>query len=119
MPIYEFACQDCKKVFSCLVGVGSDSEEPACPRCGGANLSKLISRIARVRSKGKIMDDLGDLDKMGNIDDPKEMAQWAKKMARAVGEETGEEFNEEEMDAMLEDMPAGGEGGDEDIVGEE
>ena len=119
MPIYEFACQDCKKIFSFLVGVGSDSEEPACPRCGGANLSKLISRIARIKSKGKIIDELGDLDKMGNIDDPKEMAQWAKKMAHAVGEETGEEFNEEEMDAMLEGLPDGNGGSDEDIAEEE
>jgi putative FmdB family regulatory protein len=119
MPIYEFACKDCNRTFSFLVGVGSDAEEPACPRCGGANLSKLISRIARIKSKGKVMDELGELDKMGNIDDPKEMAQWAKKMAHAVGEETGEEFNEEEMDEMLEGLPGGAAANDDDIADEE
>jgi putative FmdB family regulatory protein len=119
MAIYEFVCQDCKKIFSFLVGVGSDCEEPACPRCGGANLSKLISRIARIKSKGKAMDELGDLDKLGNIDDPKEMARWAKKMAQTVGEETGEEFNEEEMDEMLEDLPGEDPAADKDISDKE
>jgi hypothetical protein len=36
-----------------------------------------------------------------------------------VGEETGEEFNEEEMDEMLEGVPDRDVGSDEDIADEE
>ena len=51
MPIYEYLCLDCKKPFSWLVGVIADSEKPHCERCGCPDLLKLISRVARVRSK--------------------------------------------------------------------
>jgi putative FmdB family regulatory protein len=105
MPIYEFSCKRCSKVFSFLVGVGSDSGDPACPQCGSTKLSKLISRIARIRSKVNVMDDLADFDKVGNLEDPKAMAQWAKKMGQAIGEETGEDLDEK-VEEILEN-PSG------------
>ncbi|MGH7770931.1 MAG: FmdB family zinc ribbon protein [Candidatus Binatia bacterium] len=105
MPIYEYRCLKCKKTFSFLVGVVADSGEPVCPRCGGKNLSKLISRVARIKSKDRVLEDLSDPSQIGNLEDPKAMAQWAKKMGRALGEETGEDFDEE-LDEML-DKPAG------------
>ncbi|MBI4526105.1 MAG: zinc ribbon domain-containing protein [Deltaproteobacteria bacterium] len=103
MPIYEFRCLGCRRVFSCLVGVVADSGEPECPRCGGKKLSKLISRPARIRSR-QSLEDLADPGKLGNLDDPKAMAEWAKKASRALGDETGEDF-EGEMDEMLENPP--------------
>ncbi len=112
MPIYEYRCHSCRKSFSFLVGVGADAEEPHCPRCGGKNLDKLISRIARIKSKSEALDDLGDLDNIGDIDDPKAMAQWAKKMGRRLGEETGEDFDEQ-IEEML-DNPEAGEEPDEE-----
>jgi putative FmdB family regulatory protein len=115
MPIYEYLCQPCKKSFSFLVGVGADAGEPECPRCGGKKLTKLISRVARIRSKGSV-EDLADPTKLGNLDDPKAMADWARKMGRAMGDEMGEDFNEDEMNEMLEnpDAAAGGMGELED-----
>ena len=41
----------------------ADSEEPACSRCGGKKLRKLISRIARIRSKEVALEDLARPDK--------------------------------------------------------
>ena len=108
MPIYEYRCASCKKVFAFLVGVVADSGEPVCPRCGGTDLIKLLSRIARIKSKDAILEGLADPSAMGNLEDPKAMAQWAKKMGKALGEETGEDF-EAEMDQMLEN-PTGEEG---------
>ena len=60
MPIYKYLCLDCSKLFSCLVGVFADAEEPRCERCGGRKLRKLISRVARVRSKDSSLEDLAD-----------------------------------------------------------
>jgi putative FmdB family regulatory protein len=105
VPIYEYSCQDCRKSFSFLVGVGVDADEPRCPRCGGKDLAKLISKIARIKSKGAALDELGDLDKMGDIDDPKAMAQWAKKMSRTLADETGEDYDEK-IDGMLDNPGA-------------
>ena len=111
VPIYEYLCLDCKKPFSCLVGVVADSEEPHCERCGGTKLRKLISRIARVRSKESSLEDLADPSKLGDMDDPKAMARWAKEMGRSMADETGEELPED-FDEIME---SGADGpGDED-----
>jgi len=101
MPIYEYLCLDCKKPFSFLVGMVADSGEPECTRCGGKKLRKLISRVARVRSKEASLENLADPSKLGDMDDPKAMARWAKEMGKGLGDETGEEFPED-FDEMME-----------------
>jgi putative FmdB family regulatory protein len=106
MPIYEYLCLDCKKPFSFLVGVVADSGEPQCARCGGKKLRKLISRVARVRSKESSLEDLADPSKLGDMDDPKAMARWAKEMGKSMADETGEELNED-FDEMMENGPGG------------
>lgn len=113
MPIYEYRCLRCHKVFSFLVGVVADSGKPACPRCKGKKLTKLISRVARVRSKEALLEDLADPGQIGDAEDPKAMAQWAKKMGKAFGDETGEDFGEE-MEAALDNPEAEGRGEDEE-----
>ena len=105
MPIYEYLCLNCKKPFSCLVGVVADAEEPHCTRCGGTKLRKLISRVARVRKKSSL-EDLGDPSQLGNMDDPKAMARWAKEMGKSVADETGEELPDD-FDEMLDAGPGG------------
>ena len=113
MPIYEYLCLDCKKPFSFLVGVVADSGEPACSRCGGMKLRKLISRVARVRSKEASLEDLADPNKVGNLEDPKAMARWAKEMSKGLGDETGEDVSGD-LDEMLEGPPEGVEDADEE-----
>ena len=111
MPIYEYLCLNCKKPFAFLVGIIADSEEPWCTRCGAKKLRKLISRVARVRSKESSLQDLADPSKLGDMDDPKAMARWAKEMGRSMADETGEELPED-FDEMMESGP--GVEGDED-----
>ena len=111
MPIYEYLCLSCNKPFSFLVGVVADSGEPACTRCGGKKLRKLISRVARVRSKDSALEDLADPSKLGDMDDPRAMARWAKEMGKSVAEETGEELPDD-FEEMMENGPGGG---DEEI----
>ena len=41
MPIFEYVCNSCDKEFEEVVLDGSD---PACPACGSANTTKLMSR---------------------------------------------------------------------------
>ena len=49
MPVYEYACMDCKKAVSVLVKRTSNSDPP-CPECGGRNVRRLISGFAFHRS---------------------------------------------------------------------
>jgi len=43
MPIYEFQCKQCETRFETLV---RSSDVPACPKCQGEDLKKLISAHA-------------------------------------------------------------------------
>lgn len=52
MPIYEYACKDCEKVFEELVVRKSDEEEVRCPACSSARIERLLSRTAPSRGGG-------------------------------------------------------------------
>jgi putative FmdB family regulatory protein len=99
MPIYEYRCNACGRSFTFLYGVGRDSRNPACPACQGKNLARLISRIARVRSEEAMLEDLADPTKIGDFEDPRRLAKWAKNMGSALGEEGAEDF-----DAVVDEM---------------
>jgi putative FmdB family regulatory protein len=41
MPIYEYQCEDCQKVFEYLVMGGKDPE--SCPKCKKTNIKRMMS----------------------------------------------------------------------------
>jgi putative FmdB family regulatory protein len=45
MPIYEFSCLNCGKVFEKLVLKNEEIQELRCPYCGSKNIKKLISNF--------------------------------------------------------------------------
>jgi putative FmdB family regulatory protein len=97
MPIYEYHCPDCRRRVSIFFRSFSEAEgEPACPRCGGHDLARLISRVAVVRSEDSRLDDLSDPSMMEGLDedDPKSVARWMRKMSAETGEDMPPEFGE-------------------------
>ena len=97
MPIYEYRCQACRRRVSLFFRSFSEiADEPACPRCGGTDLTRLISRVAIVRSEDSRLDDLADPSMLDGLDedDPKSMARWMRRMSSEVGEEMPQEFDE-------------------------
>src|SRR5581483_54550 len=123
MPIYEYACEDCRRRVSLLVMRISDPTPPRCPRCGGARLTRLMSRFATLRSDEDRLDSLADPSGLGDLDDedPKSVARWMKKMGSELGEDAGEDWDDAVDEALGEE--AGGEseassesaGGDDDL----
>lgn len=49
MPIYEFACPKCRKIFSFLSKRMNPDRLPVCPKCGHKKLEKQISQFAMVK----------------------------------------------------------------------
>jgi putative FmdB family regulatory protein len=109
MPIYEYRCEACGRTFSFLYGVGRDSRDPACPACQSKDLSRLISRVARVRSEDAMLESLADPTRIGDVEDPRSLAKWAKNMGSALGEGAGEDFGAV-VDEMMEAESHGGGG---------
>jgi putative FmdB family regulatory protein len=98
VPIYEYGCYDCHKRVNVFFRSFSDVETKAalCPRCGGENLKRLISRVAVVRSEESRLESLADPGQLTGLDenDPKSMARWMRRMGQEIGEDLGSEFNE-------------------------
>ena len=46
MPIYEFACSKCRRIFSFLSKRVNPDRLPTCPKCGNKKLTKQVSRFA-------------------------------------------------------------------------
>jgi putative FmdB family regulatory protein len=125
MPIYEYSCHDCGRRVSLLWRTFADTEsrQAVCPRCGGTHLTRLISRVAVVRSEDSRMDDLTDPGGMPDIDenDPKSLARFMRKMANETGEDLGPEFDEvvgrleagEDPESIESSMPELGGSGDD------
>jgi putative FmdB family regulatory protein len=74
MPIYEYACPKCRRIFNFLSKRVSPDRLPVCPRCGNKKMTKQVSRFAMSRglqepvAKG---DSGGEEGPMPDFDDPR------------------------------------------------
>ncbi len=50
MPIYEFACPKCRKIFNFLSKRVNPDRLPVCPECGNKKMEKQVSRFAMSRN---------------------------------------------------------------------
>ena len=105
MPLYEYRCLSCRRKFTLLVGVVAVEKPLACSHCGAADVQRLVSRFARVRSEDDVLDDLADSAELGDVDenDPASVSRWMKKMGSEMGEDFGDDFEE----ALEEEMAFG------------
>ena len=120
MPIYEFRCRQCSRKTTTIVLTRERIGDVRCTKCGGADLVKLVSRFATVKSEAARLDSLADPSSFAGVDenDPKSVARWMKKMGREMGEDFGGDLDQ----AMEEEMAGGGEddetsGSDDDFGG--
>jgi len=120
MPIYEYECEGCRRRVSVLVRSLSGQVSPRCPRCGSAELRRLMSRFATVKSEDARLESLADPSQFGDIDenDPKSMARFMKRMGQEMGEDMGDDLDEA-MDEAMAEGDAEGDGGLMDAAGEE
>lgn len=49
MPIYEYACPKCRRIFNFLSKRIQPDRVPPCPKCGCAKMSKEVSRFAMTK----------------------------------------------------------------------
>jgi putative FmdB family regulatory protein len=104
MPIYEFACPKCRKIFSFLSKRVNPDRLPVCPKCGNKKMAKQMSPFAMPRGakepspaedhasmpdvdESKVMRAMSELERdMDHFDEnnPKHMAHMIRKMKEAM-----------------------------------
>jgi putative FmdB family regulatory protein len=119
MPIYEYDCSDCRRRVSVLVRTIAAASDARCPRCGGAGLTRLMSRFATVKSEDARLESLADSSSYGDLDenDPGSVARFMKKMGKEFGDDLGDDFESAVDEAMTESQGEGGEPAAEESIG--
>jgi putative FmdB family regulatory protein len=104
MPIYEYSCDKCRKIYSFLVRNLSTHKTPKCPKCGKGGMKRRISAFRIGRTEESRFDRLADPSALAglNENDPRALGQWMKKLGNELGEDMPEE-----MDEMSERLAAG------------
>src|ERR1051325_7969239 len=78
MPIYEFACPKCRKIFNFLSKRLNPDRLPVCPKCGNQQMEKQISALAFTSGRPDAGEPGGDDPSAPDFNDPR--------MARAMAE---------------------------------
>ncbi|MFN3653517.1 MAG: FmdB family zinc ribbon protein [Armatimonadota bacterium] len=113
MPLYEYRCEECSRRFTLLVGMVAQPAAQQCPRCGSAQLRKLISRFRVGRSEEDILESIPDPESLGNPEDPRAMADWMRRVGQEMGDDLGDDFEELVEEAVREEeMGATGSSGE-------
>lgn len=97
MPVYEFRCQDCRRLVRLTYSFSEyDRATPTCPHCGSQALQRHIGRVAVARGDEARMDSLLDDDALANLsdEDPRALGKLMRQMGAEMGEDLGEEFGE-------------------------
>jgi putative FmdB family regulatory protein len=104
VPIYEYDCHDCRRRVSLLVLRPSAAPPPTCPRCGGASLTRLLSRFASPRSEDARIESLADESNFADFDenDPGSVARFMKRMGRELGDDLGDDLDSAVDEALAE-----------------
>jgi len=102
MPIYEFACPQCRVIFSFLSRRIRPERSPSCPKCGQKDLRKQISGFALLRG-GQGTDDAAGEEPMPDLDNPR-IGQAMAEIEREMGDL--DEHNPRHMAHVMKKMKA-------------
>ncbi|UCF68311.1 MAG: zinc ribbon domain-containing protein [Acidobacteriota bacterium] len=139
MPIYEFYCPDCHKIFSFFSRAVNTRKRPACPQCARERLTRRVSLFAISRGLSESAEDeMPDIDEskleraMASMaqeaegldeEDPRQAARMMRRLSEATGLSLGGRFEEalrrmeagEDPDAIEEEL-GDLEGDDDDLL---
>lgn len=117
MPIYEYECRGCHRRVSVLVRSLSGGPSPRCPRCDSAELTRLMSRFATVKSEDARLESFADPAQYGDLNenDPQSVARFVKRMGTEMGEDLGEDLDAAMDEARSESPTEEAGGADESL----
>ena len=99
MPIYEYKCQECGRIFDLLIRTEAQAETPHCKYCDSTALKRLVSRPGLVRSKNS--DNAGQMRSV----DPRRAVENMSRTYDQSGIDPGKGFEEVAKRAAAGDSP--------------
>jgi putative FmdB family regulatory protein len=96
MPIYEYRCEDCRRLTSQLVLKPGTVTPPTCGVCGSARTQRVLSGFAYHRTEASRLAEF-DASASNHPDfykDSRNIGLWAKKRAQDMGVDLGSSFDE-------------------------
>ena len=108
MPIFEYACPICRRIFQFLSKRLKPTRKPVCPQCGNRRLTKEISQFAALQGAAE-PEAVGDAsDGMPDFNDPR-MQHVMREMERDMAhlDENNPKHMAHMMRKMKDLMPAG------------
>lgn len=110
MPIYEYACPKCRKIFNFLSRRINPDRLPVCPKCGNKKMVKELSRFAMIKGAAEPSAGVTGADDMAmpDFDDPR-VQRAMNEMERDMGtmDENNPKHIAHMMKKMKDIMPAG------------
>jgi putative FmdB family regulatory protein len=102
MPIYEYRCQECRRISSFLIMNLAAPFTPVCKQCGCQSLERILSRVHVRLSEETRLERLADPAAWAGMDenDPKSVTKMLKKMGQEMGEDFPGEVDELVEEAM-------------------
>ena len=97
MPIYEYRCEDCRRVTSVFVRSARAEVAARCEHCDSQRLTRLISRVARLKTEADVRAEHGTpgIDApAGEYRDPRQIGQWVERRFEQYGMELPAETRE-------------------------
>jgi putative FmdB family regulatory protein len=89
MPIYEYRCDACGHITAILVRTPGGAHDPKCEECGGAGMTRNVSRPGLIRSRGGAAE-TGSLQPAN----PREAIRQMSEMYNSSGTDPGRGFND-------------------------
>lgn len=96
MPIYQYGCGGCGRRVELFFRSASAAGDPACPECGGAELTRVMSAFARGRTDAQRLADVdfaaheAALERTGE----RGFAKWAREAGGEFDEALGSNYRE-------------------------
>ena len=95
MPIYQYDCAGCRRHVDVFFRSVSKVSAPVCPECGGVDLKRVVSQVARARSESERLDSIDLNQELGRLEsgDAAGFSRWARRVGREYDGELGSEFS--------------------------
>lgn len=94
MPIYEYKCGACGRVTNVFVRSARAEVNAACEHCGGTDLTRMMSRVGRVKSAGDVIEEYGTPRTGEAYRDPRQIGSWVEQRFQEYGMDVPAETRE-------------------------